>query len=58
VARAENITYSPGLPEDARDQLDFVFASEGFADHVRVRALNEVAEWGPRDHCRIEREVG
>ena len=33
---------------------DFVFASEGMADSIQVRALNGVEEWGPSDHCRIE----
>ena len=35
-------------------QLDFVFASESMADSVRVSALNDPADWGPSDHCRIE----
>ena len=38
-------------------QLDFVFASESIKDSVRVRALNELDEWGPSDHCRIVIEV-
>ena len=38
----------------ATRQLDFVFASESIADHVAPRALNEIDEWGPSDHCRIE----
>ena len=42
---------------NAKRQLDFVFASKGMADSVRVRALNEPEEWGPSDHCRIEIEV-
>jgi exonuclease III len=41
-------------PAGATRQLDFVFASDGIADQVAVRALNEVDEWGPSDHCRIE----
>jgi hypothetical protein len=41
----------------AQRQLDFVFASAGLAGKVQVRALNEVEEWGPSDHCRIEIEV-
>ena len=24
----------------------------GFHEEVRVKALNEVEEWGPSDHCR------
>ena len=43
---------------EATRQLDFVFASTGIADQVRVRALNEVDEWGPSDHCRVAIEVG
>lgn len=39
---------------EAKDQLDYVFASRSMADSVQVRALNGVEEWGPSDHCRIE----
>ncbi len=42
----------------ATRQLDFVFASKDIADQVRVRALNEVKEWGKSDHCRVAIEVG
>ena len=45
-------------PAEANNQLDFVFASEGMAKPVQVRALNGVEEWGPSDHCRLEIEVG
>ena len=47
--------YTPqeGRPEKATQQLDFVFATRNIADRVAVRALNEVEEWGPSDHCRI-----
>ena len=41
-------------PAEANGQLDFVFASQGMADSIQVRALNGVDEWGPSDHCRIE----
>jgi hypothetical protein len=44
-------------PETATRQLDFVFASEGFADGVRVQALNQPNNWGASDHCRIQIEV-
>ena len=44
-------------PETATRQLDFVFASRELAGSVRVRALNEPAEWGASDHCRLEIEV-
>ena len=44
-------------PAAATRQLDFVFASKGMADSVRVRAVNEPKEWGPSDHCRLEIEV-
>ena len=41
-------------PSSATRQLDFVFASESLKDSISVRALNQVEEWGPSDHCRIE----
>ena len=44
-------------PETAAVQLDNVFASRGFHESVRVRALNAVDEWGPSDHCRLLIEV-
>lgn len=44
-------------PTTATRQLDFVFASTGLAERVRVRALNDVHQWGPSDHCRVEIEV-
>lgn len=53
------VTYYPGSsPETARLQLDHVFASRGFHNSVRTRAMNEVDEWGSSDHCRILIEVG
>ena len=45
-------------PKTAANQLDYVFASRGFHEGIHVRALNEVAEWGPSDHCRLLIEVG
>ena len=45
-------------PETAKNQLDYVFASRGFHERVRVRALNAPDEWGPSDHCRIVIEAG
>lgn len=44
-------------PETATRQLDYVFASQGLAKSLRVRALNAVEEWGPSDHCRIQIEL-
>ena len=44
-------------PATATRQLDFAFASRSMADAVRVRALNEVEQWGPSDHCRLEIDV-
>jgi hypothetical protein len=44
-------------PATATRQLDFVFASAGLAEQVRVTALNEPCDWGPSDHCRVEIEV-
>ena len=45
-------------PADAEAQLDYVFASKGMVDAVRVRALNAPDEWGPSDHCRVVIDVG
>jgi hypothetical protein len=44
-------------PENARLQLDYVFASRGFHRTVSVKALNGIEEWGPSDHCRILIEI-
>jgi len=44
-------------PATATRQLDFVFASKGLVEHVHVRALNLVDDWGPSDHCRIKIEI-
>ncbi len=44
-------------PENAANQLDYVFASRGFHEQVKVRALNSPEEWGPSDHCRILIEI-
>ena len=40
-------------PATAQNQLDYVFASRGFHESVKVRAMNGVAEWGASDHCRL-----
>ena len=40
-------------PSGATRQLDFVFVSEDLRNDVRVRALNDPADWGPSDHCRL-----
>lgn len=45
-------------PEAASQQLDYAFASRGFHNEVNVRAMNEVEEWGPSDHCRLLIGVG
>ena len=45
-------------PAGAYVQIDHVFASRGLHEEVRTRALNEVSEWGPSDHCRICIDVG
>lgn len=48
----------PGLgPENAENQLDYVFASRGFHDCIKVKALNEIDDWGSSDHCRLLIEV-
>ena len=45
-------------PETAsNNQLDYVFASRGFHENVKVRAMNSVEEWGASDHCRLLIEV-
>lgn len=44
-------------PAEANTQLDHVFASNGLAAQLNVRALNSVDEWGPSDHCRIQMEI-
>lgn len=49
--------HSRQSPETASRQLDFVFASKSIAEQVTVRALNDPAEWGPSDHCRVEIEL-
>ena len=48
---------SSQTPATASRQLDFVFASEAIAERVRVRAKNDVADWGPSDHCRVYIDV-
>ena len=45
-------------PAGAYVQLDHVFASRGFHESIKVRALNEVDEWGSSDHCRVLIDVG
>jgi hypothetical protein len=45
--------HSQQTPATATRQLDFVVASRSIADSVEVRALNEIDEWGPSDHCRV-----
>ena len=44
-------------PASAHVQVDHVFASRGFHESVGTRALNEVDEWGPSDHCRVLVEI-
>lgn len=44
-------------PAEADRQLDYAFASCGFHEKVKVRALNGVEEWGASDHCRLLIEV-
>ena len=44
-------------PAGADRQLDYAFASRGFHEGVKVRALNGVEEWGAGDHCRLLIEV-
>ena len=42
---------------EANRQLDDAFASRGFHEKIRARALNGVDEWGSSDHCRLLIEV-
>ena len=44
-------------PDAASTQLDYAFASRGFHETVKVRAMNSVEEWGASDHCRLRIEV-
>ena len=44
-------------PEEADRQLDYVIASRGFHEQMKVRALNGIDEWGSSDHCRLLIEV-
>ena len=44
-------------PETAQNQLDDAFASRGFHNGVKVRAMNGVEEWGASDHCRLLIEI-
>jgi hypothetical protein len=46
--------HSRQTPETATRQLDYVFASRSIADRISVKALNEPADWGSSDHCRVE----
>jgi len=53
-AGTENVpTFRSSPSRSATNQLDYVFASRGFHEGIRVRALNELDEWGPSDHCRL-----
>ncbi len=51
--------YLPGKdPQTAsNNQLDYVFASRGFHEDIKVRAMNSVEEWGASDHCRLLIEI-
>ena len=42
----------------ANRQIDYAFASRGFHESVKVRALNGVEEWSVSDHCRLLIEAG
>ena len=41
----------------SNNQFDFAFASRGFHEGIKVRAMNGVDEWGASDHCRPFIEV-
>ena len=54
------VTYCPPgkKPETAsNNQLDYVFASRGFHQGIKVRAMNSIEEWGASDHCRLLIEI-
>lgn len=44
-------------PMTAQLQLDHIFASRGFHQGIKTRALNCVCQWGSSDHCRLVIEV-
>ncbi|MCY3927207.1 MAG: endonuclease/exonuclease/phosphatase family protein [Acidobacteria bacterium] len=50
-------TTHEGDAAKATKQLDYVFASRGFHEQIRTRALNSMEEWGASDHCRLLIEV-
>ena len=56
-ARLREMREAPENGTVAGNQLDYVFASRGFHEQVRVRAMNAPHEWGPSDHCRLLIEV-
>lgn len=56
-ARLREMRDAPADGAVSGNQLDYVFASRGFHERVRVRALNAPGEWGPSDHCRLLIEV-
>ena len=41
-------------PDEATRQLDFVFCSDKLHSNLHTLAQNEVDDWGPSDHCRID----
>ena len=55
--RLRQMRESPADGAACGNQLDYVFASRGFHERVRVRALNAPRDWGPSDHCRLVIEV-
>ncbi len=56
-ARLREMQEAPADGAVSGNQLDYAFASRGFHERVRVRALNAPGEWGPSDHCRLLIEV-
>lgn len=51
-------TYRHHNKEPASRQMDFAFASKSMADQVSVKAINDLENWGPSDHCRLEIKIG
>ena len=56
-ARLRQMREAPADGAVSGNQLDYVFASRGLHERVRVRASNAPGEWGPSDHCRLRIEV-
>ena len=54
---AQQLTLMRSEAAHTGHQLDYVFASKGFDQNVSVYAMNDHAQWGSSDHCRLLIEV-